>query len=106
MFGVINTKPITVVTVGFDRPGKISAVFPLEGMKCARCSFFRACFKDDIDPSCFRRPNAKMRFVCADQFRADGIAAKASGIGHAGFSPISRVTGVGFDNFSFPAQHR
>src|SRR5260370_41108651 len=61
IFGVLHTKPITVVSAGFGQSGKISVVFGLERMKGAARIFCSAFFKENIDMSCFRRPNAKMR---------------------------------------------
>ena len=66
VFGVVYTKPIAVASAGFGRPGKVLAVFALERMKCAVRIFGRAFFKDYIYVSCFWRPNAKMRLVCAN----------------------------------------
>src|SRR5438045_799616 len=66
VFGVVYTKPIAVASAGFGRSGKISAVFALEWMKCAVRIFGCAFFKHYINVSCFWRPNAKMRFVCAN----------------------------------------
>jgi hypothetical protein len=43
-------------------------------MKAAPGVLFGALFEDKIDMLRFRRPQAEMRFVWADQFRADRVA--------------------------------
>src|SRR5258705_2346568 len=106
MFGIIYAKPIARVRPSFGRSGKVSAFLALQRMKRSLRVLLRAFFENNIDMFRFRGPNAEVCFVYADQFRADGIAAKLSGIGHAGFSPLSRVTAVGFDDLAFPVQHR
>ena len=106
MFGIIYAKPIARVRPSFGRTGKVSAFLGLQRMKRPLRVLLRAFFENNIDMFRFRGPNAEVCFVYADQFRADGIATKLSGIRHAGFSPLSRVTAGGFDDFAFPVQHR
>src|SRR6266487_5242906 len=106
MFGVIYAKPIPRVRSSLDRSGKISVFLNLQRMKRSLRILLRAFFENNIDMFRFRRPNAEVYFVCTDQFRSDRIAAKWSGIGHPTLLPISRVTAVGFDDFSFSVQHR
>src|SRR6266403_2998296 len=75
-------------------------------MKRSLGVLLRAFFENNLDMLSLRRPNAEVCFVCPDQFRSDRIAAQCSRIGHPRLSPITRVTVVGFDDFSFSVQHR
>src|SRR6266487_6719562 len=92
MFGIIYAKPIARVRPSFGRTGKVSAFLGLQRMKRSLRILLRAFFENNIDMFRFRRPNAEVYFVYADQFRSDRIAAKCSGIGHPTLLPISLVT--------------
>src|SRR5438067_8512312 len=106
MFGVIYAKPISGVRPSLDRSGKVSALLSLEGMKRSLRVLLRALSENNIDMFRLRRPNAEVCFICADQFRSDRIAAKCSGIAGPRLSPVTGVTVIGFDGFSFSVQHR
>jgi hypothetical protein len=71
-------------------------------MKSSVRIFFRTVFEDKIDPLRFRRPYAKVRFVCTDQFRSDRISAADARLSHASLSFVSCGLALRFGDFSFP----
>ena len=91
---------------GFGRSGKVSAFLGLQPDETSASRSSPRFLREQYRHVSLSGPKPGSVFRYADQFRADGIATKLVGIGHARFSPFSRVTAVGFDDFAFPVQHR
>jgi hypothetical protein len=73
LFSAIYSKPVTAARADVDGAGKISTCF-----RCQRIEAWlraSAVFYNYINLSSFWRPNAKVRFVFADYFGANGVAA-------------------------------
>src|ERR1700737_2541158 len=73
MLVVIDAKAVKSSGASLGRARKISALFARERMKSALRILDRAFLKNNSETFCFRGPNAKMRFVFADDFRANRV---------------------------------
>ena|SRR5712691_6616709 len=74
MFRAVYSEPVECAGANVRYARKITALLSLEWVKCAFGTFFRTLLHDKIDIFRFWRPNPEVRFVRADQFRADGMA--------------------------------
>src|SRR6266581_4846367 len=105
IFGVVYPKPITSARADVGNAEKVTAFIGLQRMKCS-LGVFRCAFLDHkVELLRPWRPNTKMRFVFADQFRANRIATLCERH-DVTLTLISRTTIVGFGDFSFPIQHQ
>src|SRR5438128_4702113 len=98
MFGLVYPEPIERTGADVCIAGKITALFGLNWVKCARGSFFRALLQDEFDLLGFWSPNPEVRFVRADQFGADGIASFDL---HTTFSLLRRTPALHRRDLSF-----
>jgi hypothetical protein len=73
MFRAVYSEPVERTRANIRGTRKITALLSIERVKCALRRFFRALLQNKIDLLGFWRPDAKVRFVRADQFRADRI---------------------------------
>src|SRR2546430_16373470 len=75
ILGVVYPKPIAGARADVGDTREIPAFFSFQRMKCSVRVFRRALFEDKINVLRLWRPNTKMRFVFANQFRSDRITA-------------------------------
>src|SRR6266404_6569690 len=75
ILGVVYPKPITSARADVDDAGEILTFLSFQRMKCSLRVFRCALFEDKIDMLRLWRPNTKMCFVFANQFRSDRITA-------------------------------
>ena len=105
IFGVVYAKPVASARADFGDAGKIPVLFSFERMKCSLGIFRRVLLDHKMELVCLWRPNTKMRFLFADQFRANRIATFCE-CHHLTLILINCTTIVRFGNFSLPIQHR
>lgn len=80
MLGLVYPKTVERFGPNIRTPGKITALFALQGMKRPLRVFLGAFFQNKIDILGFRGPNAKMRPVRTNQFGTDRISARSCGL--------------------------
>src|SRR5437660_9409518 len=73
IFRLIQPKSVTRANAASDRPRKITVPLLCQGMKSALNASLRGKLQYDVQCVRLRRPNAKMRFVFADNLRTYGI---------------------------------
>ena len=100
ILGLVHPKPIASARADVGDAGKIPVLLRLQRMKCALRVFRRAFFQNKIDMLSLRRPNTKMRYIFANQFRANRIAAFCQR------HHVRRRLSNYFGSFSPPVQHR
>ena len=74
IFTLINSKAVMRSCLCRSETGKISAGLRGQGMKGTPASFIRRSFQDEVQASCFRRPNPEMRPPVSGLFRTEGEA--------------------------------
>src|SRR5439155_8579660 len=105
IFGVVYAKPVASAGTDMSDAEKIAAFFSFQRMKCSLGIFCRALLDHKIELFRLWRPHTKMRFVSADQFRANRIATfcKRNDVPR---TFTNHTTIVRSGDFSFAIQHR